>query len=228
MDFSKAEFVTSFGLVSQLPESDKIEIAFAGRSNVGKSSTINKLFGRKKLARVSSVPGKTATINFYKLGEKVNFVDLPGYGFAKVAKSEMQRWSELIDGYFEQERNLRLVVSLIDMRRAPSDLDMQMINFLEQTGIPFIVVMTKSDKLNKSQTQERLSKISSELISGGLKNNTLTILPFSSETGEGVESLREIIETVIEKSVKTIKAINDDTNEDIYEDINEGKADGEY
>lgn len=196
MDFTKAEFLTSYGLSSQIPASDKFEIAFAGRSNVGKSSTINKLFNRKSLARVSCVPGKTATINFYN-ADNNHFVDLPGYGYAKVAKTEMKRWSELIEGYFAQDRNLELVVSLMDMRHKPSSLDIDMVEFLVEHSIPFIVVLTKSDKLNKTQTGERMGKIRDELPYG----EDITIVPFSSETGEGVDTVRGIINQVIDDAV---------------------------
>ena len=123
-----------------------MEIAFAGRSNVGKSTLINKIFNRKNLARVSSVPGKTATINFYGL-ENVFFVDLPGYGYAKVAKSEKRRWSELIEGYLNSGRDLRLVFLLIDMRHAPSADDLHMINYLIDAELPFVIILTKADKL---------------------------------------------------------------------------------
>lgn len=191
MNFNKAEFTASYGLSKQLPVSDKIEIAFVGRSNVGKSTSINKIFNRKGLARVSCVPGKTATINFYRV-ENVNFVDLPGYGYAKVAKTEMQRWSELIEGYFAQERELRLVISLIDMRHPPSALDIQMIEFLIEHEFPFIVLLTKCDKLNKTQTQDRLSKIRKELPYG----DELTIIPFSGETGCGVDEVKAILEEI--------------------------------
>lgn len=191
MNFNKAEFVASYGLLKQIPQSEKAEIAFAGRSNVGKSTSINKIFNRKNLARVSCVPGKTATINFYKV-ESLFFVDLPGYGYAKVAKTEKKRWSELIDGYFAQERDLRLVFLLVDMRHPPSALDIQMTDFLIENGLPFIIVLTKADKLNKTQTQERLSKIRDELPCG----EDITIIPFSGETGQGVEEIRAIIEEI--------------------------------
>lgn len=148
MNYNKASFLCSYGISSQLPPSDRMEVAFAGRSNVGKSTAINKLFNRKNLARVSAVPGKTATINFYQV-ENVHFVDLPGYGYAKVAKSEKHRWSELIEGYFAQNRDLRLVIELIDMRHPPTALDVQMVEFLIAHELPFLVLLTKCDKLNK-------------------------------------------------------------------------------
>ena len=194
MNFNKAEFLTSYGLSSQLPPSDKPEIAFAGRSNVGKSSMINKLFNRKALARVSAVPGKTATINFYGVDNTANFVDLPGYGYAKVAKSEKERWSQLIEKYFNDDRNLALVVSLIDMRHPPTKLDIDMVNYLIERELPFIVVLTKADKLNKTQTAERLANLVKEIPYG----DEITMIPFSSQTGAGAEEIRNIIREVCE------------------------------
>ncbi len=195
MNYHNVSFSASYGLLKQIPTSEKIEIAFAGRSNVGKSSLINKLFNRKGLARVSAVPGKTATINFYNLDDKVNIVDLPGYGYAKVAKTEKIRWAELIEGYLnDEERNLELVVLLVDSRHPATKLDVDMVDYLIETEKPFIVVMTKMDKLNKSERAKRLSLIESELPCG----EDITIIPFSSETGEGVDALKEIIEEIAE------------------------------
>ena len=196
MNYHNVSFLASYGLLKQIPVSDKIEIAFAGRSNIGKSSLINKLFNRKGLARVSAVPGKTATINFYNLDDTVNVVDLPGYGYAKVAKTEKIRWAELIEGYLnDEERNLELVVLLVDSRHPATKLDIDMVDYLIETEKPFIVVMTKMDKLNKSERAKRLSLIESELPCG----EDITIIPFSSETGEGVDALKEIIEEIAEQ-----------------------------
>ena len=192
MNFNKGEFLAAYGLSKQIPKSEKMEIAFAGKSNVGKSSAINKIFNRKNLARVSAVPGKTATINFYHVNEELNFVDLPGYGYAKVSKSEKERWSELIEGYFQQDRKLVLVVQLIDMRHPPSKLDVDMVNYLIEWELPFIVLLTKADKLNKTQTEQRLQKIREELPCG----DQITIIPFSSQKGTGVEEVKEILEEV--------------------------------
>lgn len=189
--FQQAEFAASYGLSSQLPESGALEFAFAGRSNVGKSSLINKLFRRKALARVSSVPGKTATINFYRAGEVI-FVDLPGYGYAKVAKSEKERWAALIEKYFHAGRNVGLVFQLVDMRHPPTRLDVDMTNFLIDCELPFVVVLTKADKLGKQQAARRLEEIRGELPCG----DQLTILPCSAQTGEGIEALRELIEEI--------------------------------
>lgn len=191
MNFNKAEFYASYGKFSQIPQCEGIEIAFAGRSNVGKSTLINKLFNRKNLARVSSVPGKTATINFYKL-ENIFFADLPGYGYAKVSKSEKQRWSELIEGYLNSERDFYLVFLLIDMRHAPSADDLQMIDYLIETERPFVIVLTKADKLKKSERISRMEKFAEEIP----HFDEIHTVPFSSQTFEGIEELRKIIDDI--------------------------------
>ena len=191
MNFNKAEFYASYGKFSQIPPCEGIEIAFAGRSNVGKSTLINKLFNRKNLARVSSVPGKTATINFYKL-ENIFFADLPGYGYAKVSKSEKQRWSELIEGYLNSDRDFYLVFLLIDMRHAPSADDLQMIDYLIETERPFVIVLTKADKLKKSERIIRMEKFAEEIP----HFDEIHTVPFSSQTFEGVEELRKIIDDI--------------------------------
>lgn len=197
MNFNQAKFLISYGISKQLPPSSCMEIAFAGRSNVGKSSAINRIFRRKNLARVSSVPGKTATINFYGLAQ-IHFVDLPGYGYAKVAKTEKHRWSELIEGYFSQDRNLQLVIELIDMRHPPTPLDIQMVNFLIEQELPFLILLTKSDKLNKREREERLANIREELPCG----DQITLIPFSSENGEGVEEIEQIINQLAEENTE--------------------------
>ena len=191
MNFNKAEFFTSYGSFKQIPPSERTEIAFSGRSNVGKSSLINKIFNRKALARVSAVPGKTATINFYSL-ENVFFVDLPGYGYAKVAKSEKERWAGLIEGYLGDERELALVFQLVDFRHPPTADDILMINFLIDNGIPFVVVLTKADKLSKNQRAERRAALMNELPCA----EDITVIEFSAQTGEGVEQIRAIIEEI--------------------------------
>ena len=193
MNYNKVEFEAAFGTLKQIPQSDLPEIVFAGRSNVGKSSMLNRLFNRKNLARVSSMPGKTITINFFKV-EDVRIVDLPGYGYAKVAKGEKRRWAEMMEGYFQSPRNIKLVVQLVDMRHKPSEDDYIMMRFLQDAGLPFIVAATKSDKLNKTQYNERKNALREELAEFG---DNLTILPFSSEKGEGAEELKKIIESVI-------------------------------
>ena len=191
MNFNLAKFVAAYGISSQLPPSEKLEIAFAGRSNVGKSTLINKVFNRKNLARVSAVPGKTATINFYQV-EDTFFVDLPGYGYAKVAKSEKHRWSELIEGYFNQNRNVALVLLLIDIRHSPSQLDLDMVEYLVETEYPFLIVFTKADKLSRLQKEKRLEGFRTEIPYG----EEIRMIPVSSETGEGIEELRSVLEEV--------------------------------
>lgn len=193
MNYNKVQFEAAFGTLKQIPESDLPEIVFAGRSNVGKSSMLNRLFNRKNLARVSSVPGKTITINFFRV-EDVRIVDLPGYGYAKVAKGEKRRWAEMMEGYFQSPRNIKLVVQLVDMRHKPSEDDYIMMRFLREAGLPFVVAATKSDKLNKTQYNERKNALREELSEFG---EELTIIPFSSEKGEGTEELKAVIENAI-------------------------------
>ena len=190
MNFNNAQFERAFGLLTQLGDSDLPEICFSGRSNVGKSSLINKVLGRKAIARVSSKPGKTVTINFYKV-ENVRLVDLPGYGYAKVAYSEKERWAELMEGYFGSGRNIKRVFQLIDMRHPATDFDLSMLDYMSQMGIPYSVILTKADKLNKSETEKRLSLIKEEL---GDFADDCDIIPFSSQNGIGVEEVRRIIE----------------------------------
>lgn len=189
MNYNKAEFEKAYGISSQLPPSDITEIAFAGRSNVGKSSLLNKLFNRKSLARVSSVPGKTITINFYDV-DGYKFVDLPGYGYAKLSKSERDRFGELMEGYFQSGRNIKLVVQLVDMRHKPSQDDFGMIDFMKQMNIPFIVVCTKADKLKVKEFKKREKEIKEEL---SMVDSDL-IIPFSSQNGLGLDKIKMLIE----------------------------------
>lgn len=192
MNFNNnAQFSASYGKFNQIPPSDRLEIAFSGRSNVGKSSLINKIFNRKSLARVSATPGKTATINFYTL-ENIHIVDLPGYGYAKVSKAEKLRWAGLIEGYLHADRELGLVFQLVDFRHPPTADDIMMINFLIDSEIPFVVILTKADKLKKTQREARLAALQDELPCA----DQITVVQFSAETGEGVEEIREIIEDI--------------------------------
>lgn len=189
MNYNKAEFERAFGISGQLPPNEVPEIAFAGRSNVGKSSLLNKLFNRKSLARVSSVPGKTITINFYDV-DGYKFVDLPGYGYAKLSKSERDRFGELMEGYFQSGRNIKLVVQLVDMRHKPSQDDFAMIDFMQQMDIPFIVVCTKADKLKVKEFKRREKEIKEEL---SMVDENL-IIPFSSQSGLGLDTVKMLIE----------------------------------
>ncbi len=193
MNYNKAEFEAAFGTLRQLPPSDKIEVAFAGRSNVGKSSLLNKIFNRKSLARVSSVPGKTITVNFYSV-DGSRLVDLPGYGYAKASPGEKRRWAELMEGYFKSSRDIRLVVQLIDMRHKPSADDMTMLAFLRDMGIPFVIALTKCDKLNKTQYGQRLEALQTELADYG----DITKIPCSAVNGTGVEELKKVIDAFCE------------------------------
>lgn len=193
MRFDRAEFEYAAGLVEQLRPSDLPEIAFSGRSNVGKSSLINKLLNRRALARTSATPGKTATVNFYRL-ETARLADLPGYGYAKVSGSEKRRWTELIGGYFNGDRDLRLVLQLLDARHTPSRDDYQMLDYMVEHEIPFVAVLTKMDKLNKTQRQQRLEAFQQELSD----YEGITLIPFSAVTGEGAEALQEILSAVCE------------------------------
>ncbi len=192
MNLQDVAFEAAYGTFAQLPTSDLPEIAFSGRSNVGKSSLLNRLFNRKSLARVSSVPGKTVTINFYSVGD-VRFVDLPGYGYAKVPKTEKMRWAEMMEGYFNSERNIRLVVQLVDMRHPPTKDDLQMLSFLLENKIPFVVALTKSDKLNKTEYAQRLKSVQTELDFV----QTEYVIPFSAATGEGREALLDVIRSFL-------------------------------
>ena len=188
MNFNKVEFERSFGLSSQLPDSTGLEFVFAGRSNAGKSSLLNKIFNRKSLARVSSMPGKTITVNFFK-GDGVYFVDLPGYGYAKREQSEKKRWAELMEGYFHSDRNIALVIQLIDMRHAPSADDMMMLNFLRECEIPFMIALTKCDKLNKTETEKRRAELEEELRDYA----DIKKIEFSAVKGTGVEEMKAAI-----------------------------------
>lgn len=192
MNYNQADFKASYGLFSQLPDSDRPELVFSGRSNVGKSSLINRLCNRKKLARVSSTPGKTATINFYEVGD-VYFVDLPGYGYARTSASERKRWDELINGYFESDRQRTVVVQLLDCRHAPSADDMQMMEYLRYHQMPFVAALTKADKLKKSQLAATCDEF--ETICGpyGCQGVVLT----SAENGYGIEELKTVLESFL-------------------------------
>ena len=192
MKFESAFFELAAGTSAQLPPSDMPEVVFAGHSNVGKSSLINKILNRKSLARVSSQPGKTATINFYNL-DGARLVDLPGYGVAKVSAAEKKRWAELIEGYFQQERDLRLVVMLIDSRHPASKDDQMMLDYLIDGEFPMKIVLTKIDKLKPTERKKRLAAIPDEL-----DVDLAYMLPFSAVTGEGTQELRNIITECVE------------------------------
>ena len=195
MDLHRIRFERSFGISSQLPASDLPEIVFTGRSNVGKSSLINKLFNRKGLARTSQTPGKTSTINFFCTDE-ARFVDLPGYGFAQVAQSEKDRWSELINGYFTQERRFCLVLALVDIRHAASKLDEGMLYFLQETELPYALVLTKADKLSKQQQMKQKAALMKQLNIG----RYVPVIACCSANGTGIDTLRSLMSERIAQS----------------------------
>ena len=191
MNFQKAEFKAAYGLSAQLPAPDRPEIVFSGRSNVGKSSLINRLCQRKALARVSATPGKTATVNYYAV-DGVHFVDLPGYGYARVGQAERRRWDGLINGYFAKakQRGVVLLVQLLDCRHDPSADDVQMLEYLRYHRIPFVAALTKADKLKKTAQSTALAQFESQLRPYGCGAVLLT----SAETGQGMDELRACIE----------------------------------
>ena len=181
----------SAGLPKQFPADPLPQVAFSGRSNVGKSSLINTVLGRKSLARVSSAPGKTITVNFYDIDRKLYLVDLPGYGFAKRSPEDKKKWSALTDGYFTQNKNidrLSLVVQLIDSRVGPTADDEMMLDYLSQSGLSYIVVATKVDKLNATERKKNLEAIGSHPLIEGIP-----VIPFSSLKKEGKDELWKTI-----------------------------------
>lgn len=188
LKYETARYEASYGTIAQLPKPTTPEVSFVGRSNVGKSSLLNRLLGRKQLARVSSVPGKTANINFFDV-DGVKFVDLPGYGYAKVSHAEKQRWADLIGGYFEQERSFNLVISLVDIRHEAQKLDLRMVDFLTEAELPFVVALTKADKITRNKQNQAAAALRSSF---GLAQEQIIIT--SSETGLGIDELRRRIE----------------------------------
>ncbi len=193
MNINNVKFEASFGTASQLRTSSLPEIVFSGKSNVGKSSLINKFFNRKNLARVSGVPGKTTTINFF-LVDDVRIADLPGYGYAKRPDAERRRWGELMEAYFASDRNIRLIVQLLDMRHEPTEDDKTMLSFLTEAGYPFVCVLTKCDKLGKTEREKRREAfLGNEYLSAAIK-----IIEASAQNGEGLAELKDIIEKSIE------------------------------
>ena len=187
-----ADIALTAGSLKQFPRDVRPQIALSGRSNVGKSSLINTLLGRKSLARVSSAPGKTITINFYNVDKKMYLVDLPGYGYAKRSMESKVSWSSLTEDYFVKNPSadaLRLVIQLIDVRTGPTDDDIMMINMMIDNGIPFTVVATKTDKLSKTALAARLE----ELEESYFKGTGIKILPFSSVSRTGKDELWKVI-----------------------------------
>ncbi len=193
---NNANISMTVGNAKQFPKEPKPQIALSGRSNVGKSSLINTLLGRKSLARVSSAPGKTITINYYGVDNKFYLVDLPGYGYAKRSMESKKSWSTLTDDYFLKNPSadaLKLVIQLIDIRTGPTEDDIMMMNFMISRDIPFVVATTKTDKLSKTQLANALSDLKEQYF----YNTDIEIFPFSSVTREGKEALLKKIGDVI-------------------------------
>lgn len=187
---------TVCGITSKLPENKMPEIAFAGKSNVGKSSLINGLLNRKSLARTSSQPGKTQTINFYNINDALYFVDLPGYGYAKVPKDVQEKWGVMIENYLQTSKQLKAVFLLIDIRHEPSANDKNMYEWVVYNGYDPIIIATKLDKIKRSQIQKQLKLIRQGL---NVKPGTV-ILPFSAQTKQGRDEIWAMIESLISDS----------------------------
>lgn len=194
LNLHNAEFIRSAVKQSDFPDDNLPQIVFAGKSNVGKSSTINKLLGRKNFARVGNQPGKTVHINFFEIDKKAYFVDLPGYGYAKVSKSERDRWGKLIDTYFASGL-ITLGIQIVDMRHKPTKDDQTMARWFLGTQMPFIVIANKLDKLRKKSEREENIKVIRETL---LLPNDVPVIAFSAEKGDGKEEVLEIIQKATE------------------------------
>ena len=181
---------TVIGVTSKVPQNNMPEIAFAGKSNVGKSSLINALMNRKSLARTSSQPGKTQTINFYNINNELYFVDLPGYGYAKVSQQEKEKWGKMVERYLHQSRVLRAVFLLIDIRHDPSANDRIMYDWIISNGFHPIIIATKADKINRSQLQKQIKAVRQGL---GVDRDTI-VIPFSAQTKQGRDEIYDLID----------------------------------
>lgn len=193
MVIKQVNLETVCGITSTFPENIHPEIAFAGKSNVGKSSLINALMNRKSLARTSAQPGKTQTVNFYNINEEIYLVDLPGYGYAKVSQKEKEKWGELIERYLHQSKQLKAVFLLIDIRHEPSQNDREMYDWILYQGFEPILILTKLDKLKRSQVQKQVKIIKNAL---HVKKGSL-VIPFSAETKQGREEIWNLMDKVI-------------------------------
>ena len=190
---------TVIGVTSKIPDNQMPEIAFAGKSNVGKSSLINALMNRKSLARTSSQPGKTQTINFYNINDELYFVDLPGYGYAKVSQQEKEKWGKLIEKYLHRSKVLQAVFLLVDIRHEPSANDKQMYEWIMANGYHPIVIATKLDKINRSQVAKQVKIVKQGL---GVDKDTI-VIPFSAETKQGREEIYDLIDQLIQQEEVT-------------------------
>lgn len=211
MNVTKSEKIMTAGMASQFPVHDMPEIAFAGKSNVGKSSLLNAMLNRRALARISSQPGKTQTINFYAVQDTFMFVDLPGYGYARVSKQDRERWGKLIEGYLQNRESLQKIILLIDIRHEVGKNDKMMYDWIKHYHNEVIVVATKADKIKRSQVQKHLS-----IIKKGLElSSEDRLIAFSSETKQGKEELWKIIEEVIQENneVEAVETVETEITE---------------
>ena len=198
MKIKNVELEIVCGITSKLPETDKVEVAFAGKSNVGKSSLINALMNRKALARTSATPGKTQTINFYNVNDVMYLVDLPGYGYAKVSEQEKIKWGQLIERYLHTSKQLKAVFLLIDIRHDPSANDKMMYEWIVSQGYHPIIIATKLDKLKRSQVAKHV-----KMIKEGLKLlHGTTVIPFSAETKQGREEIWELMDSYLQEETE--------------------------
>ena len=193
INFQQAEFIRSATAPKDFPRDGLPQVAFAGRSNVGKSSVINRLLGRKNFARVGAAPGKTVHINYFLIDKTFYLVDLPGYGYAKVSNADRERWDDLINSYFEAQRHHTLLVQLIDCRHAPSADDIQMLHYLHYHNIPFVVALTKADKLKKSQLAQTQEEFEKFCLPYGCQKVVLT----SGESGYGIPELQAVLNAAV-------------------------------
>ena len=191
------KFTGSFFRLDQLPKDRRLQVAFAGRSNVGKSSLLNRLVGQKKLAKISSTPGKTRSINFFLVDNKFYFVDLPGYGYARVAKKVRESWGRLLADYLEQSRYLAGLVLLVDCRREVTGEDMELVEWLAGRGLPTLAVVTKVDKLSRDKVNRKVSAVESQL--------GIPAIPFSVVTGEGKKELFGAVRDLVANENKGTK-----------------------
>ncbi len=208
MIIKTSELETVCGITSILPENEFPEIAFAGKSNVGKSSLINSLLNRKNLARTSSQPGKTQTINFYKVNSEFYFVDLPGYGYAAVSQEIKAKWGKMIERYLKKSNQLRMIFLLIDIRHDPSANDKQMFDWIVSNGFTPVIIATKLDKIKRSEQAKKLKAVRT-----GLSAEKCTVIPFSAVSKQGREDILNLIESVVFPQEEDPESVNNDSIE---------------
>ena len=208
MIIKTSELETVCGITSILPENEFPEIAFAGKSNVGKSSLINSLLNRKNLARTSSQPGKTQTINFYKVNSEFYFVDLPGYGYAAVSQEIKAKWGKMIERYLKKSNQLRMIFLLIDIRHDPSAKDKQMFDWIVSNGFTPVIIATKLDKIKRSEQAKKLKAVRT-----GLGAEKCTVIPFSAVSKQGREDILNLIESVVFPQEDDSESVNNDSIE---------------